>query len=221
MSVMIIDGALTYGIEADGTAFVAQNPDVQLSDVVIPATIMHGGTTYSVTAVGSKAFRRNRTLTSVKFAPDSQVRVFGELAFEKTNLVLLQIPASLTSIHKSAFKHTPRLTQIDLQGGNTFVVDDGILYSHNYTELLFVPRNRSGPFTIRASVKIVGEYAFACCSRLREVDFENGSEVKILNEGAFTRSGITRIKIPAGVTRLGDWCFANCHDLMVVTFLSK
>jgi hypothetical protein len=221
MSAMIIDGALTYGIEADGTAFVAKNRQAHLSDVVIPATIRRDGTTYPVTAVGPKAFRRNGTITSVRFAPDSQVGVIGERAFEGTNLALLQIPASLTSIHKSAFKHTPRLTQLDLQGGNTFVLNDGILYSHDYTELLFVPRNRSGPFTILAPVKVIEEYAFAGCSGLGAVDFENGSEVKVLNEGAFANSGITSIEFPAGVTRLGDWCFANCINLRAVTFRSR
>ena len=82
-------------------------------EIVIPKTITYNGKTYSVTSIGSSAFRDRSGLTSVTI-PNS-VTSIGYCAFLGcSGLTSVTIPNSVTSIGSSAFSGCSGLTSISI-----------------------------------------------------------------------------------------------------------
>ncbi|MGI6590162.1 MAG: leucine-rich repeat protein [Eggerthellaceae bacterium] len=81
--------------------------------------------------------------------------------------------------------------------------------------------------TIPKTVTSIGSYAFGSgyssytMSQLKSVTFRDGSALTTIGEGAFDRTGITSVTIPAGVTTIGNLAFANNASLDQVMFLSR
>ena len=92
-SYVVIDGTTNVAVTGRASGNTA-------TDIVIPATVVDSGTTYSVTTIGESAFGSN-ALTSVVI-PDS-VTSIGEAAFYNNALTSVIIPDSVTSIGGSAF----------------------------------------------------------------------------------------------------------------------
>jgi hypothetical protein len=209
--------AVLYQLESDGTASVSENQNFPFPEVVIPGVIEVDGERFSITAVGPLAFNRNASITAVRFASDSQVRSFGAWAFQRAAMARLELPATLTTLDPATFRDTPALTEVVLKGGDSFAVDDGVLYSKDRARLLFVPRNRAGSFIIPDRVTVVGPYAFHKCAKITEILF-GGTVVSVLDTGAFSGTGLQKFHVPPSVSRLGDGVFQQCADLKQLAF---
>ncbi|HMH57961.1 MAG TPA: leucine-rich repeat protein [Galbitalea sp.] len=117
--------------------------------VDIPATIIDGGTTYSVTTIGDNAFRGNlltSPLTSVTI-PGS-VTTIGNSAFRGDLLTSVVIPDSVTTIETYAF-YNNALTSVTIAGSVTTLGNN----SFRGNDLAFV--------AIPASVTSIGNNTFA------------------------------------------------------------
>ena len=68
------------------------------------------------------------------------------------------------------------------------------------------------------SIRVIGELAFAYCRQLREVVFEPGSRLSLLEYGCFDGTGISSIVIPRSVTHIGRCAFARCWNLSTLSF---
>ena len=110
-----IDG-IYYGI-GDNYAYVSMNQSCK-GDVVIRSSIVYNGTEYSVTYIGSSAFKGCTGLTSVTI-PNS-VTGIGNSAFEGcTSLTSITIPNSVTQIYGGAFSGCTGLTSITIPNSVT------------------------------------------------------------------------------------------------------
>lgn len=67
---------------------------------------------------------------------------------------------------------------------------------------------------IPSRIRKVGMAAFAECSSLENVTFEEGAE--IIEPGAFAYSGIKKIKLPNTLKTIGAYAFVNCKNLEYV-----
>ena len=66
---------------------------------------------------------------------------------------------------------------------------------------------------------IIDRYAFSGCYALKEVEFEPGSRVAQLGEGAFDGcSGLENFSIPATMTKIGSAAFRDCTGLATISF---
>jgi hypothetical protein len=65
---------------------------------------------------------------------------------------------------------------------------------------------------------VIKKYCFSGCSRLAEVIFEEGSELKEIEDSSFSSCRIQQISIPEKCSVIGDLCFAWCSDLFDVKF---
>ncbi len=64
--------------------------------------------------------------------------------------------------------------------------------------------------TIPASVDEIDGFAFQFCSRLTEVEFEAGSQLKVINEYAFCRTALSYLTIPESANEICPVAF--CHN---------
>ena len=79
-------------------------------DIVIPSEITYNNVVYSVTSIGSYAFRGCRGLTSIVIG--SSVTSIGERAFYNCSFTNIVIPAGATSIGRQAFGSNRNLTEV-------------------------------------------------------------------------------------------------------------
>ncbi|MBO6024062.1 MAG: leucine-rich repeat domain-containing protein [Bacteroidales bacterium] len=188
-------------------------------EVVIPATVEIGGTTYNVTTIGANAFDGNTSITKLTFVEPSKVTTIDNFAFRDctglTNNLATEpvLPSSLTTLNRQAFRNCTGLT---------------------------------GKLTIPTSLKNVGNgshgstngYFFAGCTGITEVDFNTATYIgheafdgctalttvtlpgilQTLGYNCFRGTGITSVVIPKSVTGFYQGAFMNCTSLESVEF---
>lgn len=231
-SVIIPDGAIAI----DNGAFYYANG---ISSVSLP---------YGIISIGEYAFSQAQSLTSINL-PVS-LNSIGVSAFEgATALTLLNIPANVHEIGLAAFKYTPSLTGLNVDASNIdFSSDAGVLYELSVgqkTTLLAYPSNKpEQSYLVPASVTSIGEYAFYGTNILNSLNFANGSALSaigkyafagtnslteinlpdsltVIDDYAFSSTGLISITIPANVLSLGDYAFSSATYMEEINFPSS
>ena len=97
------------------------NYNTYSGNVVIPATVSYDGATYSVTAIGNRAFKDCSGLTGVTIG--SNVLAIGDEAFRNCGewLTKVVIPDQVTTIGYAAFMECQRLWEVHLGRGVTYI----------------------------------------------------------------------------------------------------
>ena len=110
----VIDG-VKYLLDG-GKASVMQQSGLT-GDIVIPETVRHGNTDYTVTTVQSNAFKDNE-ITSISLP--NTISVMGDACFEScSRLESVTLPAGLTSLGNSCFYDCRNLASVTLPEGIT------------------------------------------------------------------------------------------------------
>ena len=127
----------------------------------------------------------------------------------------LYIPASVRRMDTSGWWN--HKFEIEVHPDNTtYASADGVLYTKDMSELLLFPGKRTGSFTVPASVKKIGNTAFAS-SQLTEVIMQEG--VTTLEMYAFySADALQRVEVPQSVTEVGNECFNGCTGLLSVVW---
>ena len=196
-------------------------------EVVIPESVEHEGTAYSVTSIGKSAFSYCLGLTSVTIG--NSVTSIGFGAFYSCNgLTSVTIPNSVTSIGGVAFFGCSGLTSVTIgnsvtsigemafgscDGLTSVTIPNSVTSIGNYA---FEGCSGLTSVTIGNSVESIGDYAFFECSGLTSVTI--GNSVESIGKSAFEYcSGLTSVTIPNSVTSIGDYAFEHCFGLTSVT----
>ena len=175
-------------------------------EVVIPESVEHEGTTYSVTSIGDEAFYECSGLTSVTI-PNS-VTSIGESAFYNCDaLTSVTIPNSVTRIGDEAFAYCYGLTSVTIPNSVTRIEDYAFC---GCTRLISV--------NIPNSVTSIGSYAFAYCYGLTSVTIPN-SVTSIGYHAFYKCSGLTSVTIGNSVKSIGRNAFEGCSGLKSVHIL--
>ena len=171
-----------------------------VKDIVIPATVVDSGTTYSVTTIGDLAFSQNR-LTSVVI-PDS-VTTIGDRAFATNALTSsVTIPNSVTRIGFAAFQ-TNALTSVTIPNSVT-IIGNAAFQDNALTSV-----------TIGNRVTTIGDSAFGI-NRLTSVIIPDS--VTTIGDSAFRTNFLASVTIPDSVTTIGSNAFYN-NGVTSVAFL--
>lgn len=210
--------------------------------VVIPNIVTFLGTTYTVTAIGDKAFYLSWRIKSVSI-PNS-VTSIGNKAFQGCSILAsVSIPNSVTSIGYDAFLGCHRLTSVNIPNSITSIGNSAF--------------NSSGltSITIPNSVTWIDDEAFGNCHSLDSVTipnvaignnvFENCSicnfEIRLKDQSDFIKyvrrkdinkfipnsngyrcitiggKKLTFVSIPETVDSIGAYAFFCCKDITGVT----
>ena len=177
-------------------------------EVVIPESVEHEGTAYSVTSIGDRAFYNCSGLTSVTI-PNSVESIGNDAFCFCSGLTSVTIPNSVTSIGDRAFYYCSGLTSVTIGnsvtsiGGYAFRGCEGLTSVHisdiaawcnidfedynsnplDYAHHLYLNGEEVKDLVIPNSVTSIGGYAFRGCNVLTSVTI--GNSVTSIGEYAF------------------------------------
>ena len=145
---------------------------------------------------------------------------------ENTEITELNIPSGITTIKAYAFSNLTGLTSIVIPNSITTVGDYAFTGCHNASfesfpssltsigESAFWNCNGIAKISFSSGLETIGDRAFAHCNGLQEVDFPS-TLIKIGND-AFRHCPISRLELPASLTSIGEWAFAELNSLSIV-----
>lgn len=186
--------------------------------VVIPAQIGE----YTITSIGSDAFKNNTTLISVSM-PDT-LETIGSYAFYKcTNLKAVVIPV-VETVESSAFADCKNLKTIELPEGTKTIGEEAFSGCTSFTSI-YLPdsieeigqRAFSGcvklsEINIPLSWTAAGSSIFSGCESLRSITVPEG--ITALPSYAFSGATyLTDISMPSTLTTIGSLAFYNCTGI--------
>ena len=235
------EDGLYYKIEGYGAKVVGCTDSNRAGILSIPKSVWHKGITYKVYSIGSYAFYKCTSLTSVSI-PNSVWSVKAGAFSGCTGLTSVSIPNSVTTIGEEAFYRCEGLRtvyitdlaawcNISFEGsmsnpltcdaelrlnGTTIrnlVIPEGIT---TINDLAFASYSYLWSVSIPNSVTSIGDVAFSGCTDLKSVSIPNS--VTSIGRGAFSGcTGLTSVSIPNSVTSIGDGAFEGCTGLTSVS----
>ena len=125
-------------------------------DIVVPAIVENGGTTYKVIKIGQLSFKRSE-ITSLTISEG--IEIIGQDICEGCGqLKELSLPTSLKSIEYAAFWSCYSLTSVSLPEGLITLGNDVFHYCSGMKDL-----------QLPSTLTEIGERAFGCCGSLTRV----------------------------------------------------
>lgn len=164
----------------------------------------------SIKILGNGCFSNCRNLSSV-ILPDN-LESIPDRAFSACNsLTEITLPPSLETLGSNAFSGCRSLTQITLPSNLKTLGVEAFFNCNSLTEI-----------TLPASLQNIEDDgfdssgAFANCTNLKKVNFEEGFSVNIPGEMFANCGFLTGISIPENVPYIGFSVFSNCNRLTTI-----
>ena len=180
---------------------VDRGDEIDISgDVIVPLTVEHNGTVYTVYGIGEHAFIGDTLLNSIVLS--DSIRYIQDGAFFKcSNLRHTSLGANIQSIGNSVFSRCSKLESID------------------FSDALFSIGNRAfsncafQSISIPNSVVEMGEAVFSNCSSLREIILPDSLSWGITTSMFENCTNLQNVELPNFVSEIGSHAFENCSSL--------
>ena len=238
-----VDG-INYNVLSEeggnGTVEVTFSSDINVGyagDITIPADVIHGGVTYSVTTIGTSAFGSCYSLTSVDMPSVTMIgdnafsdcysllsvempsvtTIGGEAFYQCHSLQSVAIPSTVANIGTGAFAGCISLKEIIVDETNSHYASvDGILYDKEVTTLLCCPGAKIA-VSVPRTVTTVAESAFEGNGPLNSVEMNS---VTTIDDYAFYDCmSLGSIEMNSVIT-IGDFAITYCNALTSVNIPS-
>lgn len=240
-------GLLKYTVIANNEVAISGVTDKTQQGYDIKPTVEYQGKTYTVTAVGKRAFFDCTNM--VRFQPgrinNMAIKTIGEDAFlgckKLTNLLFnnelekiedrafcqcsslnnLEIPSSVTQIGEGVFDYCPKLANISVNSGNKYYTSsNGVLYNKAMTILLVCPNMRGDSYIIPRGVKRIENRAFSDCSNLKSITLNN--ELESIGQYAFENcTGLKSLTLPTSLKTLEMNIISGCSKTLAEIHCKK
>ena len=198
-------GGVGYKIKSTNEVWVHNRVDNALStNLTIPSSVTHNGTTYNVTSIEYRAFEDCNILTSVVI-PNSVTSIGDNAFISCDNLSSVTIGENVTSIGSSAFKACLALTSISIPNSVTTIGNN-----------IFEACDHLVTVNIGSGLTAISNHAFSECVLLKTVTF-NGSNLTSIGSWAFNNcEALENITLPNSVITINDRAFRSCEFLKAV-----
>ena len=209
--------------------------DKPVGDMVIPSTVTHNDTVYTVTRIDFSAFYDCSDITSVVFP--NTLTFIGQRAFLDCHGITgeVVIPDSVTIIGVNAFFYCDGITSVVFGSGLQEIRDYSFAQCYALEHISKLPESLTvldnGAFdrcgllcdsiVIPPLVTTIGERAFAYC-QIPSVVISEG--VTTIKRGAFSSCPIGALHVPSTLVSIspennayGEGAFHNCSRLQSIT----
>ncbi len=161
------------------------------------------------------AYKAGEDIVSLTL-PSTIVSVADEAFYGNAKLSAIYIPRSVTSIGSKALCNLPELLTIGVSVENDVYSSEGNCLVEKATNKLLASTKST---TVPASIKVIGEEAFAYNSAVGDMVLP--STVESIEKGAFKCSGITKITLPNGLKVIEEDLFLDAENLSSVNIPSS
>lgn len=196
-------------------------------ELIIPATVSHGGDNYNVVNIGDFSFRATH-VTSVTL-PESLTSIGIQAFFRCQSLVSVHLPQSLTDIGDAAFNLCENLTAVNLPDSLKIVRGFGgcksltsIKLPDNLEQIwegAFQECSGLTEITIPDKVYNIRQYAFAECYGLQSISMPES--VEYIGIYAFENCNLISVSLPSSLENIQYRAFKGCSMLNEVTYLAS
>lgn len=220
----VVDGT-TYEVTSPKTVTISEG-NTTASEVIIPETVSNEGVTYSVTAVGERAF--NYAEASKIVLPNTVTEI-GYCGIYNTKATTIQLSTGLTTLGENALAYNKNLTSITIPEGvkeipSSCFSNNQMMATVNLPATIESIGNGSfykvpvESFTFPANCRVVGKNVFQLAPNLKEVTLN--ANLESMGEGVFRQCvNLTKINLDAATKLKGipENCFVECNALADVT----
>ena len=134
-------GSYQYKVTGTSTVSLTGVKNKKVTKVKVPKTVKIGGKDFKVTAIGSRAFKNNKKITSVEIGDN--VKIIGASAFEGcTKLSKVTFGRGITEIGGNAFKDCKKLGTITIKSEKLKKVGRNVLKGIKPTAKIKVPAKK-------------------------------------------------------------------------------
>ena len=175
-------------------------------DVIIPSEVIFNDTTYTVIAIGYRAFWNCTELTSVEI-PSTITRISSYAFCDCTNLTTIDLPTSVTELRFGVFWGSG-LVSISLPSSLTTTGNHTFGDCKNLAEV-----------EIPSSITTIDTSCFYGCTSLTSIVIP--SSVTTIKQSAFLGTALKSIDIPSSVTTIESAAFQNCKSLSSINMTSS
>lgn len=146
----------------------------------------------------------------------SDVKIIKKIKINQ-NIKEIIIPSSVEKIEIGAFLHGEKINKITLKDNQYFILQHKLLLDRKQTIVYLSERDINGNVVIPNSVKVISDYAFSYCVKLRSIKISDNVDYI----GAFAFIGCTKlsnIHLPrVNSLELKESTFENCWSLKNIT----
>ena len=185
---------------------------VESSSAVAEQTGTYNDFSYSINGTDVTITGYTGTETEIEIPSEINgcpVTSIGDSAFEKSELINIEIPDSVISLGKYAFYACENIEEIVLPD-NIEVIPGSCFISLTKLKKVKLPAN----------LKTIGAYAFYMCGNIEEIVLPDNIEV--ISEGCFR--GLTKLKklkLPANLKKIEAHAFNHCASLSEIEIPDK
>lgn len=211
-----IDNGVKYGLMQNGQCVVIGDAgatgditflkEVEFDDGMHTVTGVCGSVDYKDVTGKENGFSGNVKITSITFAPGSQITWIGDHAFKECSKLktINNVPAGLTDINEWCFESTA-LESVDLSNTKVTIMKDGVFFNNKSLTSIQLPNN----------LKYVWNNAFNGCTSLNEIVIPSTVEA-IYNYVFAGCTSLSSVTLNEGCTTLGDHVFKDCHFTSII-----
>lgn len=211
-----IDNGVKYGLMQNGQCVVIGDAgatgditflkEVEFDDGMHTVTGVCGSVDYKDVTGKENGFSGNVKITSITFAPGSQITWIGDHAFKECSKLktINNVPAGLTDINEWCFESTA-LESVDLSNTNVTIMKDGVFFNNKSLTSIQLPNN----------LKYVWNNAFNGCTSLNEIVMPSTVEA-IYNYVFAGCTSLSSVTLNEGCTTLGDHVFKDCPFTSII-----
>ncbi|MCM1513522.1 MAG: leucine-rich repeat protein [Anaeroplasma bactoclasticum] len=242
-----LGGAEDSALTIKNSAFYGCN-NASLTEVTLPAnlTVMEknafGGTS-KLTKVNVYAVSPNINFEYAAFGTTTTSVSISPTYYVKELFIAKEVAAfDITGVFGSKV-----LAKVVVEEGNTnYASIDGVLFDKDVTKIVYYPTEREGNYvvpetvveigakvfenktgitsiTISKNVKLIGTSAFANCTNLKEVIFEEGGteELVIGSMAFYSCRALVNLQLPERLTQILDAAFKACEAIPEIVIPSN
>ncbi|KAK8840508.1 hypothetical protein M9Y10_030716 [Tritrichomonas musculus] len=189
-----------------------------IEEITIPATVK---------TVSKHTFLYCINLKNIIFSHHkSELKTIESNAFFNCSVESISIPSSVEELKDGWCCGMRNLKEISITESDTkniiyydnkFIIGRSNPKSDIFDVLYFVRRDIQNA-TIPSFIKKIAPYSFESCSKLKNVDFLEDSELEVIGYSSFSPSTIETITIPKHVKCIGESAFNSCSRLKHINF---
>jgi hypothetical protein len=190
---------------------------------IVPGLFMDGSlrticVPSAVQVLGHRAFRNCRSLSTVLFEMDSQLRSIENLCFDfSDSLAAIFIPPGLSELDPDMVKpQNATYFWVDPDNPHFSIERDFLMDTEKKCPLKYVGSSQTVRFD--GEHRAVGPSCFRRNTQVTKVVFESPCCVVAFLKYSFSRTGLRSITVPKSVKLLDGWAFNGCQFLVTVHF---